>query len=161
LRLRAQWASETLDRGLADGADPDSDARLRERADELVKPRRRAGLAAGLERVVGDIDRPVNWRSAAVPVRRGPVRGARHQLMRLAGELRHMPDPCPRGVAMAEGLLIEPWSPLYTAESSDEIACAARDAADRLRPRRNNAHVFCLPTVVPLPRQAALESTDW
>jgi hypothetical protein len=61
------------------------------------------------------------------------VRGARHELMRLAGELRHMPDPRPRGVAMAERLLTDPSSPLYTASSRDEVACAARDAADAMR----------------------------
>ena len=127
-----------LDRRLAAGADPDSDALLRDRADEIVAPRNRAGLASGLERVVRDVDRPVNWRSAAVPVRRGPVRGARHELMRLAGELRHMPNPCPRGVAMAERLLIDPFSPLYTATNGGEIARAARDATQTLfsKPQR-------------------------
>jgi hypothetical protein len=53
--------------------------------------------------------------------------------MRLAGELRDMPNPCPHGVAMAERLLIDPFSPLYTATESDEIACAAIDAVCTLR----------------------------
>jgi hypothetical protein len=139
IRVHAYWSRETLDRRLAAGADPESDALLRERADEIVTPRNRAGLASGLERVVRDVDRPVNWRSAAVPVRRGPVRGARHELMRLAGELRHMPEPCPRGVAMAERLLLDPFSPLYTATESDEIAWAAIDAACTLRAAAHTA----------------------
>ena len=53
--------------------------------------------------------------------------------MRLAGELRHMPHPCAKGVAMAERLLTDPSSPLYTAPSGNELARAAREAANSMR----------------------------
>jgi hypothetical protein len=122
---RAGWAREDLNRRLAEGVDPGVDPRLRSRADRLVRPASRARLAAGLERVVAIVDEPV--------VAAAPVRGARHELMRLAGELRHMPDPRPCGVAMAERLLSDRASTLYTASSSDEIARAARDAANSMR----------------------------
>ncbi|HTE62282.1 MAG TPA: hypothetical protein VK631_18150 [Solirubrobacteraceae bacterium] len=132
-RVRAGWAREDVTRMLAEGDDPGVSPRLQSRADRLVRSASRAKLAAGLERVVATVDTPAAPLSAAIAVRRRPVRGARHELMRLAGELRHMRDPRPRGVAMAEVLLTDPSSPLYTASSSDEVARAALDAADSMR----------------------------
>jgi hypothetical protein len=133
MRMRAGWAREELNRRLAEGADPGRDPLLRARADRLVTSASRAALAAGLERVVATLDGPATPLSSEVAVRRRHVHGARHELMRLAGELRHMRVVRPRGVAMAERLLTEPSSPLYTAESSIEIARAAREAAEAMR----------------------------
>lgn len=131
--LQVRWASAALDRRLAEGADPDTDALLHLRAGRVLKSAFRAELAAGLERVVATVEKPKAPLSAVVPVRRGPVRGARRDLMALAGELRRTPAPLPRGVAMAELLLLDPRSPLYTAGSSEEVQRAAREAAYRLR----------------------------
>ena len=165
LRLRAGWAREDLDRRLAEGSHPAADPLIHAHAERLVTPASRAKLAAGLERAVATADTVAAPLSSAVPVRRRPVRGARHELMRLAGELRHMPEPRPRGVAMAERLLIDPSSPLYTASSSDEVTRAARDAAACMRgdehPGEPREHHFCIPTVAPLPPQPLVESTDW
>jgi hypothetical protein len=44
-----------------------------------------------------------------------------------------MGDPRPQGIAMAERLLTDPSSVLFTASSRDEIAHAARDAVDNMR----------------------------
>ena len=190
MRLRAAWAREDLDRRLAEGAEPDSDPLLHTRAERLVTPASRAVLAAGLERAVAAAHDPGAALSSSAPVRRGPVRGARHELMGLAGELRHVPHPRPRGVAMAELLLTEGSSVLFTAESSAEVARAARDAVDHLRatspeepgalddllgvreastslrttnPRTGEAaeHHFDMPSVARLPPRAAVESTNW
>jgi hypothetical protein len=167
--LRASWAREDLDRRLADGADAD-DPLLRVRAERLTKPRTRAALAAGLESAVTSAYEPRPAMTSRVPVRRPPVRGAHHELMRLAGELRHMPDPHPQGVAMAELLLTDFRSPLYTASSSDAVATAACDAASRRRGPRPAAvrhsiasreHHFCVPTVAPIPPRAPVDSADW
>jgi hypothetical protein len=189
MRLRAAWTREDLDRRLAEGADPDTDPLLHARAERLVTSASRAALAAGLERAVAAaLDRGAALSSAA-PVRRGPVRGARHELMGLAGELRHMPHPRPRGVAMAERLLTEPSSALFTAVSSAEVSRAARDAIDNLRadppikrgtrradqvrapstplrttptpPDAAGEHHFYSPTVAPLPRRAPVDSAAW
>ena len=136
MRLRAAWARDDLDRRLADGVDPRTDPLLQQRAERLVTPAVRASLAAGQERVVATAIEPRAALSSAIPVRSEPVRGARHELMGLAGELRHMPDPRPRGVAMVERLLTEPSSALFTASSSDEVARAAHDAVANMRPGR-------------------------
>jgi hypothetical protein len=132
-RVRVRWARDELDRRLAEGADPAEDPLLTRRADRLVSPTCRAALAAGLEGVVASVDSPKTPFTAAVSVRRRPVRGARHDLMALAGDLRHMPDPRPRGVAMAERLTTDPYSPLYTATSSEEVQRAVNAAAHWLR----------------------------
>jgi hypothetical protein len=190
MRVRAAWAREDLDRRLAEGADPDTDPLLHTRAERLVTPACRAALAAGLERAVAAAHDPGAALSSAAPMRRGPVSGARHELMGLAGELRHMPDPRPRGVAMAERLLTEASSVLFTAASSAEVSRAARDAVDNLRAddvpiKRGTAgeglvrttstslrttptpagaaadHHFCRPTVAPLPSRAPVDAATW
>jgi hypothetical protein len=131
--LRVRWASTELDHRLAEGARPDSDRLLELRAARLVTPASRARVATGLEGVVAVVNKPYNPLSAAVPVRRRPLRGARHELMALAGDLRHMPAVHPRGVAMAGLLITDPCSPLYTATSSDEVVRAVQAAALWLR----------------------------
>jgi hypothetical protein len=128
--LQIRWACAELDRRLAEGADPHDDRLLELRAARLVSRSSRARVAIGLERVVATVEKPKFPLSAAVPVRRGPVRGARDDLLRLARALRHTPEARPCGVAMAERLVTDPCSPLYTAASSAEVRRAARAAAD-------------------------------
>jgi hypothetical protein len=128
-RLRVRWACADLDRRLAEGTDPSDDPLLTLRAERLVKSTARATAAAGLENVVATVQKPNTPFSAAVPIRRGAVRGARRELMALAGDLRHLRAVRARGVAMAERLVTDPCSPLYTAQSSDEVVSAVRAAA--------------------------------
>ena len=132
-RVRVRWARDELDRRLAEGARPGDDPLLRRRADRLVSPASRAVLAAGLERVVASVEETKTPFTAAVPVRRAAVRGARHDLMALAGDLRHMPAPRSRGVAMAERLITDPSSPLYTATTNEDVQRAVHAAAHWLR----------------------------
>jgi hypothetical protein len=132
--VRARWAGADLDRRLAEGADPHGDRLLKLRAARLVTPASRALVANGLERVVASVDKPKSPLSAAAPVRRRPVRDARHDLMTLADDLRRMAAPNPRGVAMAERLITDPGSPLYCATSSEEVERAVRAATWNLYP---------------------------
>ena len=87
--------------------------------------------------------------------------------MGLAGELRHLRDPRPQGVAMAERLLTEPSSVIYTASSRDDIARAARDAVDNMRtddPRRAAGAAerhFVMPSVAQLPPRSPVDSASW
>jgi hypothetical protein len=127
--VRARWACGELDRRIAEGDDVDGDRLLSLRAAQLIKPAARATAATGLEGVVASIHKPRTPFSAAVPVRRGAVRGARRELMALAGDLRHMPVVQPRGVAMAGRLITDPCSPLYTAGSSDDVVRAVHAAS--------------------------------
>ena len=69
---------------------------------------------------------------------------------------------------MAERLLTEPSSVLFTASYHDEVARAARDAVGNMRadepPRRTNEateHHFHIPTVAPLPSRAPVDSATW
>ena len=79
--LRVRWTAPELDRRLAEGADPRGDPLLELRATRLVTPAARAALATGLESVVASVEEPKRPLTAAIPVRRQPVRGARHELM--------------------------------------------------------------------------------
>ena len=75
------------------------------------------------------VEKPKTPFSAAVPMRRGA--GAR-RAPRADGARRRPAPPGsvrPRGVAIAERLLTDPGSPLYTAQSSDEVVSAVRAAA--------------------------------
>jgi hypothetical protein len=128
-RLRVRWACPDLDRRLAEGVNLAGDPLLTLRAERLVTPAARARVAAGLEGVVATAQKPRTPFSAAVPIRRGAVRGARRELMALAGDLRHLRSVRARGVAMAERLVTDPCSPLYIARSSDEVVSAVRAAA--------------------------------
>jgi hypothetical protein len=132
--VRARWFGADLDRRLAEGADPHGDRLLKLRARRLVTPASRALVATGLERVVASVDKPKSPLSAAIPVRRRPVREARPDLLALANDLRRMAVPNPRGVAMAERLITDPGSPLYCATSSEEIQRAVRAATWNLYP---------------------------
>jgi hypothetical protein len=131
--VRARWAGADLDRRLAAGADPHSDRLLALRAARLATPASRALVATGLERAVASVDKPKSPLSAAIPVRRRPVRDARADLLSLAADLRQMSAPQARGVAMAERLITAPGSPLYCSTSGEEVRHAARAAAWHLR----------------------------
>jgi hypothetical protein len=52
--------------------------------------------------------------------------------MGLADDLRRIAAPNPHGVAIAERLLTDPGSPLYSAMSSDEIQRVVRAASWKL-----------------------------
>ncbi len=131
--LRVRWGAAELDRRLAEGARTDDDPLLALRAEQLLTPASRALVAAGLERAVESVDTPKSPLSAAVPVRRRPVRDARHDLLALAADLREMPAPRARGVAMAERLVTSPGSPLYSSTSGEEVRRAAHAATWHLR----------------------------
>ncbi len=126
--LRVRWGAADLDRRLAEGAHPDDDRLLALRAAQLLRPASRALVATGLERAVASVDTRKSPLSAAVPVRRRPVRDARPDLLALAADLREMSAPQPRGVAMAERLVTSPGSPLYCSASGEEVRRAAHAA---------------------------------
>ena len=127
--LRVRWACPDLDRRLAEGADPAGDPLLTLRAQRLVTPAARAIAAAGLENVVATVQKPNTPFSAAVPIRRGAVRGARRELMALADDLRHLRAVGPTAWRWRNVCVTDPCSPLYTAQSSDEVVSAVRAAA--------------------------------
>lgn len=122
-----------LDRQLAEGANPTTDALRGLRARQITTTRYRRGLASGLRHLVADADQPrVPRGSLAPPVNRSAVQAARDPLLRLAGRVVESKDPCPRAIALASYLVCDPGSPAYTPSAATvadlaETALAAID----------------------------------
>ena len=121
--LRCRLQRRTIDRELADGADPSSNACRHRRACELTAESERSKLATSIDRLLARAAvppsltiAPVNWRG---------VRVSTSRLKRLAQRLRGSADVTPQGVARAEILLTDAGSPLYMPHDelglSDEV----------------------------------------
>jgi hypothetical protein len=148
LALRVWLCRTTLDRELAEGANPTTDAARRLRARQLSSRRCRRQLAAALRWLVERARRPAPspW-DVTVPLNRAQVDEARELLLALAGRLEEADAPNPRAAALASFLVSDPCSPAalpYDADdllsSSDrattaQLARAALEAIDQ-RPLR-------------------------
>jgi hypothetical protein len=121
----------SLDRELAQGADPGTRAELARRAERLRSPEERARIANALVEAVGDARRnePVTLRPRP---QRAVVREAADELLALALRLRHEQPVGVRGAAMAAWLAGDPSSPLHCDDrgSLHEAVEAARAAFD-------------------------------
>jgi hypothetical protein len=132
LRIELQWRNRALIRSLASGADPGGSDLLAMRARALTARRERCRIAGGLENVVAAADdQNVHW-TAAAPVDGAAVLGARAELLELAERLRSNAPVTPRGVALAELLLIDYDSPVLDRGSTSPLRDAARAAAAAL-----------------------------
>jgi hypothetical protein len=112
LAVRVWLCRTRLDRELAEGANPTTDAARGLRAQQLSSRRSRRHLAAGLRWLVKRAHQPTRspW-DATVPVNRVQVHEARELLLMLATRLDEPGVPNPRAVALASFLLTDPWSP--------------------------------------------------
>jgi hypothetical protein len=118
-----------LDRKIAHGADLGSSPELTRRARQLVSPKLRARMAAGLERTIAAAEQPGQRRlSAQVPVRRSAILGDRAQMLGLARLLTEEETVSARGVARIEELLTDGRSPLYYPSPEGTLAAALRHA---------------------------------
>jgi hypothetical protein len=103
-----------LDRRIARGADPSASPELDRRARQLTSRRTRAGLAAGIRRVVEEAEFPQRSYSAAVPVHRREVLRERGFLVAIAEDLLSDDELSPRGIALVDELLRDGNSPIYS-----------------------------------------------
>jgi hypothetical protein len=111
-----------LDRMLATGHSPATDARLAMRARQLVQPSARARLAAALHDAARSIDEPrlVRFQAPAVPVDAPSVRACANELRDLAHAVTD-PHPRVRGVLLARDLLTDTTGPLYTGGTAGQL----------------------------------------
>lgn len=132
-RLRALWSAPSLDAMLAAGVDPASDPALALRAAQLRSLRHRRRLAGTLEQLVhaSEADRRPGV-SAALPIAREGISEARDSVLALAGALRRSEAVDARGVALAQLLLGDARSVLYTDASRGAVEHEVRHALDRL-----------------------------
>jgi hypothetical protein len=138
LRLHVLVLHSRLDRALAGGADPASQAALGLRAAQLLRPRYRRRLAASVERLVDDLDANRGWwLSAAIPYLHDQGAEARGTLLSLAFALRASERVQPRGVAMVDKLVRDPTSsPLFVRTARGALQLQAQTALECLLGQR-------------------------
>jgi len=129
--LAAWWRAGSLERALARGVAPETEAALALRAQALIAPSVRAALARQLQRVVRDARggraRPVT----RVATRRREILDAAQELDLLARRLRAPGPVSARGVARVRVLLTDGCGPLYFRGATEELRVAvARALAD-------------------------------
>lgn len=118
----------SLDRHIALGADPCGSPELARRAVQLNSPRFRAGLAAGLRRMVEAAEERRPVLSSQVPLNRRAILAERDLLQQLSEDLRS-PEPLNvRGIALVERLLTNSRSPCYARGRDGELRLALRHA---------------------------------
>ena len=118
----------SLDRRIAEGADPHGNPELARRALQLSSPRFRAGLAADLLRIVEAAEEARPVLTSQVPLNRHEIRAERELFAELARDLRSSDAVSPRGVAMVERLLTDGYSPCYATSREGELRLAMRHA---------------------------------
>jgi hypothetical protein len=135
LALRVWLCRTGLDRELAEGANPITDAARGLRARQLSSRRSRRHLAAGLRCVVKQALEPARspW-VVTVPLNRREVQEASEVLLLLADRLEDAQEPCPRAVALASFLISDPCSPasLLFDDSADPLSSSDRATVAQL-----------------------------
>jgi hypothetical protein len=143
-RIRARFLAARLDRELARGARPETNADLAARAVRLTSMRSRRELARSLQRILaaglaGSRGGPMAADPPArvacqphVPIRRDRISRSASELAELAAHLVQ-PGPVPaRGVAMVCQLLTDGGGPLYRRACRDDLTALVEQATQAL-----------------------------
>ena len=144
-RIMARCLAARLDRELARGARPETNAGLAARAVRLTSMKCRRELAASLQRIlaavlpagsrggrVGADSSPRVARQPYVPIRGDRVSRSASELAELAAHLMQ-PGPVPaRGVAMVCQLLTDGGGPLYRRASREDLTVLVEQATQAL-----------------------------
>ncbi len=133
-RLAARRRSLTLDRALAEGTSPDSDAALALRAETLIGQPARRDLANQIRRIILDAHRPSRARWPAVIISHRLVLDVELDLSRLAVRLLAEEPVDVRGVASARALICDGCGPLYASgrTGADKLRAAILEATEAL-----------------------------
>jgi len=89
------------------------------RANELVARSNRVDLARSLRRMIRDAD--ARYLPNASPVNRVAVRAESNRLLAIARRLESDDPVAPRGVLLADRLLVDGLGPLYSRARVDEL----------------------------------------
>ena len=121
------------DRLLAGELSPES-GQGKARAEQLVSPRHRAKSAEALRSLVEEAQRPhASLFNANLRVQRALIRDNQPLILTLARELEELPTVDPRGVILADRLILDGTSPVYTTESAIQENGALLRAVERAR----------------------------
>jgi hypothetical protein len=127
-RVIAAWRSAELDRELAAGVYPQTNALLALRARTLTGPRNRKRVADGLRRA----QRTAPGLTAAVRPNVRELLAAQTALVAIDSRLRSPTPVRPEGVAILHELLTDAASPLYQPGEPGTLASRLRGAAAAL-----------------------------
>ncbi len=134
LHLNAALRSVTLDRELAAGVDPETNAALAVRARRLTGPRGRKLVVDGLAGALSRASDGTPGFTAAVRPQARELRESSAVLSALEARLRASEPVTARGVALLRVLLTDAASPLYQPSAPGELASRLRAAAAALEP---------------------------
>ena len=133
--LTHQLRGAALDRELAAGARLRGNPRLQRRGEKITCRRRRDKLARALEQLVADAQQGPRGVTAAIPMDRAEVLGARIPLNDLAGRLRSDAPVDPQGVLLTEQMLCDVASPVFRPAERGALRTAVRHLNAALDPR--------------------------
>jgi hypothetical protein len=137
LRARVWRHRASLDRSLAEGADPATDPAVALRARQLRDPASRRAMANTLENLVHAAEEPPDaWPHGGPrpPLRREALLAARSDLIALAELLRRPRALPPGALALVALLLWDSASPVYSAHAGTTVSEWVHAAADGARP---------------------------
>lgn len=134
LNLRSKLHGISLDRALAEGADPASSPLLARRAAWLTSSRNRHSLANCVGRLI-EMSGERRGRSAVVRPHRGELAGAKLPLVRVAALLDTQEPVYCHGVARIQLLLTDATSPLYAPVRAGQLRAEAEDILDAMEER--------------------------
>jgi hypothetical protein len=134
LRMRVWWSKDRLTRELARGAHSVESRELALRAGQLTAMSTREVVAASIDDLLDEADRPTANISSQVPVNCTKVRAVRSDLAGLAARIR-APGPIrPQGMALVVLLLSDLEQPLYGVGTPEELSAAIIYSTQRLDP---------------------------
>jgi hypothetical protein len=113
VRFRVRLQRHKLDRQLAMGADPNTNALLRERARQILTEKNRRSIAASLRRFLDDASSRPRPFSSRVPIARKAICDSRWDIEEIIRRLNAPTYFCPQGLAQLSLLLTDGASPLF------------------------------------------------
>ena len=138
IRLRfvvgARMLGAWLDDKLAAGCAPESSRLLAIRAQLIISPTIRQGLADNWLALLVQAREPSGLLNPRVPLVRSRIIGAQAQILALADALL-APMPTSRGVAMASSLLSDGGGPIYYSGCSADLGSTLLEIIARLDPK--------------------------
>lgn len=121
------------DRLLSGELSPDT-GEGKKRAEQLVSPGHRAKCAKALRELVDEAQKPhASLFNANLRVQRWLIRENQSLILTLANDLEELPEVDPRGVILADRLILDGTSPVYITESAIEENGALVRAVERAR----------------------------
>lgn len=128
------FSKQSIDDRLLAGELSSESGQGKARAEQLVSPRHRAKSAEALRSLVEEAQRPhASLFNANLRVQRALIRDNQPLILTLARELEELPTVDPRGVILADRLILDGTSPVYTTESAIQENGALLRAVERAR----------------------------